>query len=87
MSPTWDKTFPRVCAHFGIHNRNGIVLLRFQQRGQLQNRTALIKTEMVIVLADSVNKYNLKIQNKKLDLCQVIGKCLIKQWIGTNLEL
>ena len=32
---------------------------------------------MVIVLADSVNKYNLKIQNKKLDLCQVIGKYVL----------
>ena len=40
-SPTWDKIFPHVCAHFGIHGRCGIVLPRLRLRGQLQNRTAL----------------------------------------------
>ena len=43
--PTWDKIFPHVCAHFGIHGRCGIVLPRLRLRGQLQNRTALVKTE------------------------------------------
>ena len=41
-SPTWDKIFLHVCAHFGIHGRRGIILPRLRLRGrQLQNRTAL----------------------------------------------
>ena len=39
-SPTWYKIFPHGCAHFGIHGRCGIILLRL--RGQLQNCTALL---------------------------------------------
>ena len=35
------QDFPHVCAHFGIHGRNRIILPRFRQRGQLQYRTAL----------------------------------------------
>ena len=40
-SPTWDKYFSYVCAHFGIHGRCGIILSRLWLRGQLQYRTAL----------------------------------------------
>ena len=40
-SPTKDKTFPHVCAHFGICGRHGIILPRLRLRGQLQYRTAL----------------------------------------------
>ena len=36
--------FPHVCAHFGIRGRCGIILPRL--RGQLQNRTALIETNI-----------------------------------------
>ena len=43
-SPAWDKSFPHVCAYFGIHCRCGIILPLFWLRGQLQNRTALNKT-------------------------------------------
>ena len=49
-SPTWDKIFPHVCAHFGIHRRCGIVLPWLRLRGQLQNPTALVQTASVTYL-------------------------------------
>ena len=45
--PIWDKTFPHVCALFGIHGRCGIILSRLQLRGQLQNRRALAYTNWI----------------------------------------
>ena len=40
-SPTWEKIFSHVCAHFGIHARCGIILSQLRLGGQLQNRKAL----------------------------------------------
>ena len=42
---TWDRIFSDGCAHFGIHDRCGIILPRLRLRGQLQYRTALIHTD------------------------------------------
>ena len=50
-SPTWDKIFSLVCAHFGIHGRHGIILPRLRIRGQLQNRTALIFIHLFLGLS------------------------------------
>ena len=38
--------FSTCLCHFGIHGRCGIILPRFWLRGQLQNRTALVKAQV-----------------------------------------
>ena len=40
LSPTWDRIFSHVCAHFGILGWCGIILPRFWLWGQLEYRIA-----------------------------------------------
>ena len=41
LSPTWNRIFLHVSAHFGMCGWRGIILSRFWLRGQLQYRAAL----------------------------------------------